>query len=57
MNGNDNFYTYPGSFFSILCNIIVLAYGYNLAYSMFTYENSSLTQNTDHNAYSQEDIY
>ena len=57
MNGNDNFYTYPGSFFSILCNIIVMAYGYYLATDMFTYGNSKLTQNYKHNFFSQKDVY
>jgi hypothetical protein len=35
----------------------VLAYGYSLAYNMFTYGDSSLNQNVKHNFFSQTDIY
>lgn len=36
----EKFTTYPGSFASIFCHIVVLAYGYSLAYNMFTYGDS-----------------
>ena len=57
IKGNEKFYTYPGSFATILCNIIVLAYGYSLAYNMFTNGDSSLSQNLKHNFFSQAEIY
>jgi hypothetical protein len=57
IKGNAQFYTFPGSFASIFCSVIVVSYGYYLATNMFTYGNSSLTQNNKHNFFSQKDVY
>ena len=57
IKNKEKFSTYPGSFISMIIGIIILAYGYTLSHSLFTYKDSTLSNSFRQNFFSQTDIY